>query len=160
MTLEKIKEAEEVIKAYRQMLTDSVSNQVDGDIEAFDMAIEAMEGESCQDCVSRQAVFDALEKVAKLFPWRVPGKLDTYDSYNGAWNDAIGRAEMEIEGLPPVNPQKTGHWIKWYETIDTDICTNYIPHCKCSECGKEYDPHSSQFIKFCNECGAKMEEEE
>lgn len=46
MTLEEIKDAVEVIKAYRQMLTDSVSNQIDGDIKAFDVAVEAMERES------------------------------------------------------------------------------------------------------------------
>lgn len=45
MTLEEIKDAVEVIKAYRQRLTDSVSNQIDGDIKAFDLAVEAMERE-------------------------------------------------------------------------------------------------------------------
>lgn len=42
MTREK---AIEVIKAYRDKLTHSVSNQLDGDIEAFDMAIKALEQE-------------------------------------------------------------------------------------------------------------------
>lgn len=51
---------------------------------------------------------------------------------------------------------KTGHWIRWYEGIDRGRCIDRIPHCKCSECGKEYDPHSSQFIKYCCECGARM----
>ena len=37
------KEALEIIKAYRQKLTDSVSNQLDKDIEAFDVAVEAIE---------------------------------------------------------------------------------------------------------------------
>lgn len=46
MKLEEIKEAVEIIKAYRQRLTDSVSTLLDGDIAAFDMAIEAMERES------------------------------------------------------------------------------------------------------------------
>jgi len=55
---------------------------------------------------------------------------------------------------------KTGHWIRWYEQKETKWCIENIPHCKCSECGKEYDPHSSQFIKYCNECGAKMQESE
>lgn len=53
---------------------------------------------------------------------------------------------------------KTGHWIRWYEQKENDCVVDNIPHCKCSECGKEYDPHSSQFIKYCNECGAKMVE--
>ena len=35
----------EVIKAYRDKLTHSVSNQIDGDIESFDMAIKALEQE-------------------------------------------------------------------------------------------------------------------
>ena len=51
------------------------------------------------DTISRQAAIDALEKVAELFPWRVPGNRDSYDRYNEAWNDAIGRAEIEIEEL-------------------------------------------------------------
>lgn len=51
MTLEEIKEAIEVIKAYRQTLTDSVSTLLDGDIKAFDMAVEAMEQEPCGDCI-------------------------------------------------------------------------------------------------------------
>ena len=53
---------------------------------------------------------------------------------------------------------KTGHWIRWDEQKENDYFIEHIPHCKCSECGKEYDSHSSQFIKYCNECGAKMVE--
>lgn len=54
--------------------------------------------------------------------------------------------------------ERTGHWIRWYERKDFGLYIENIPHCKCSECGKEYDSHSSQFIKYCNECGAKMVE--
>ena len=57
------------------------------------------------DTISRQAAIDALEKVADMFPWRVPGNRDTYDRYNEAWNDAIGRAEMEIENMPSAQPE-------------------------------------------------------
>lgn len=49
---------------------------------------------------------DALEKVARFFPYRVPGNRDSYDRYNEAWNDAIGRAEIEIEKLPSVQPEE------------------------------------------------------
>ena len=51
---------------------------------------------------------------------------------------------------------KTGYWIRWYEQKETEWYTDNIPHCKCSECGKEYDLYSSQFIKYCPNCGAKM----
>ena len=77
--------------------------------------------------------------------------------------DAISKevALDMLEHLPPVTPQpKTGHWIRWYEQKENDGCIEHIPHCKCSECGKEYDPFSSQFVKYCNECGAKMAESE
>lgn len=57
------------------------------------------------DLISRQVAIDALEKVAELFPWRIPGNRDSYDRYNEAWNDAIGRAEIEIEKLPSVQPE-------------------------------------------------------
>ena len=43
--------------------------------------------------------------------------------------------------------QKTGHWIRWYETVEHKTCTENIPHCKCSECNKEYNPYTSNFIK-------------
>jgi len=76
------------------------------------------------DCISRQAAIDALEKVAELFPWRVPGKSDTYDSYNEAWNDAIGRAEMEIESLPSAQPEP-----------------HYCRECKWSRCHINVDKH-------------------
>ena len=59
------------------------------------------------DSISRQAAIDALEKVSELFPWRVPGNRDSYDRYNEAWNDAIGRAEIEIERLPSAQPDRT-----------------------------------------------------
>ena len=58
------------------------------------------------DLISRQAAIDALEKIAELFPWRVPGNRDTYDHYNEAWNDAIERAEIEIEELPSAQPEQ------------------------------------------------------
>ena len=59
-----------------------------------------------KDLISRQDAIDALEKVAELFPWKVPGNRDTYDRYNEAWNDAIGRAEIEIEELPSAQPEQ------------------------------------------------------
>ena len=54
-------------------------------------------------------------------------------------------------------PERTGKWIRWYETKEDETGTEYIPHCRCSKCGTEYDPHSSKFVLFCNVCGARME---
>ena len=41
----KEKEAIEILKSYRKRLTDSVSNQLDKDIEVFEMAIKALENQ-------------------------------------------------------------------------------------------------------------------
>lgn len=53
--------------------------------------------------IRKKEIFDALEKVASFFPYKIPGNADTYDKYNEAWNDAIGRAEMEIESIEPAD---------------------------------------------------------
>ena len=42
-------EAIEVIKAYRDNLTNSTSNQLDGDIKAFEMAIQALSQEPLEN---------------------------------------------------------------------------------------------------------------
>lgn len=56
-------------------------------------------------------------------------------------------ARKELKALPPVTPQKYGHWIWNFDK----------GYCKCSECGigmghKEFD--------YCPNCGAKMQESE
>lgn len=48
MTREQAAQAAEVLKAYRNRLTNAVSNQLDGDIQAFDMAIQALQAQAEQ----------------------------------------------------------------------------------------------------------------
>lgn len=140
MTLEEIKEAVDVIKAYRQMLTDSVSNQIDGDIKAFDVAVEAMERESC-DAISRQAVIDILK--------------DKWDLYMYA-DDAMEASIDKIKVMPSVTPQsKTGHWIgideEPHEVWECDHCGFVIDGSGCID---PYDYRDT--YKYCPNCGAKM----
>ena len=56
------------------------------------------------DMISRQAAIDALDKVAEMFPYRIPGKTKTYRQYNEAWSDAIDAAENALEALPSAQP--------------------------------------------------------
>lgn len=56
--------------------------------------------------------------------------------------------------------EKTAHWIRWYEEIEHDKYVEHVPYCKCSECGKEYNPYSNQLIKYCSNCGRKMVEQQ
>jgi len=112
--------------------------------KAFRMGLKALEQEPCEDAISRQAAIKAAMQ-------------DVNDKRTNGFIAGATRAANRIKLLPPVNPQpKTGHWIRWYEQKEYKLYIDNIPHYKCSECGKEYDPHSSQFIKYCNECGAKM----
>ena len=146
-------------------------------IEALEMAIKALAQESitwivgkdnCQVAVKNMPI-DKMQKICAIIgeeeqqPWdcvsrtKVAEILKNNESYfDEVWYciDLINK----VDDLPPVTPQpKVGHWIRWYEQKENDGCIDHIPHCKCSECGKEYEPHSSQFVKYCNKCGAKME---
>lgn len=66
------------------------------------------------DLVRRQDAINALEKVAELYPWRVPGDRDSYSQYNEAWQDALNRADSEIEALPSaqeiIRCHQCGYW--------------------------------------------------
>lgn len=56
---------------------------------------------------------------------------------------------------------RKGHWIRWredFEYVERGV-TESVPHCQCSECKKEYDTHTAQFINYCPNCGAEMESE-
>ena len=61
------------------------------------------------DYISRQAAIEALEKVAELYPWKVPGNRDSYSQYNEAWQDALDRAEGAIGNLPSAQPEVLAH---------------------------------------------------
>lgn len=58
------------------------------------------------DTISRQAALDALDKVAEMFPYRIPGNAKTYRQYNEAWSDAIDAAENALEALPSAQPEQ------------------------------------------------------
>ena len=67
-------------------------------------------------------------------------------------------AVTEIEKLPPAQPERNkGKWIWWYEEEFTEHATEYTPHCKCSECGRECAPSVATSSNFCRNCGARME---
>ena len=94
--------------------------------------------EPCEDAISR---VEALKVMCDKCPmYNCVTKCSSY---------------RHIEKMAPVNPQpKTGHWIL---TSDDDL-----EYCTCSECGYQNGENwmiGSQ-IKFCQECGAKMQESE
>lgn len=136
------KEASEILKASSIQQMSFCKVIVDGKAfsvkEALDTAINVLEKEPCEDCISRQAVIDMMN---------------------------YGILEDNIRKLPPVTPkEKTGKWIEDANKIDAQFGRHtYI----CSECGKyaEYFVSGTEVwwdrIKpnFCPNCGAKMEVE-
>ena len=102
-------------------------------------------------CIDADALEDVLEKIPAADIKNIDGQAYVLVRLSQVFN--------VIEHAPTIEPErKTGQWIRWYETKEDETGTEYIPHCRCSECGTEYDPHSSKFVSFCNVCGAKMEE--
>ena len=103
------------------------------------------------DLISRQAAIDAIENEQKKI-MRSDWAIDQ------AKFSAMSDIRALIEDLPSVNPQKTGHFVRWYEVEEKKNGEEHIPHCKCSECGTAFDPYTSNFIKYCFMCGAKLSE--
>ena len=115
--------------------------------EALDTAIKAMERpDPCEDAVSR------------AFMYELGATCVAKPDGNGNLI-ALGRIDM----LPPVTPKpKTGKWIE--HSFSEDGKTRLI---ECSECGAAYTVNClcdySIFVeerRYCNKCGAKMEEEQ
>lgn len=105
-------------------------------IEAFDMAISALECEPCEKAISKQAVLDVLAK---------------YD--NDMKSDVYNEIFDSIDKLPYVNPDKTGHWID-----DGQYAEGHSQHVyRCSECNKIYIGYIGKY-KECPNCKAKMYE--
>lgn len=115
--------------------------------EAVRMAIKALEQEPCNDAISRQAAIDCLNA-----DFTIDGKenMETVVDYiNGAFK--------QIKALPSITPQqKIGYWTR--ELIINEYGGCIGAKMICSECGQDngYDKR----MKFCPNCGAKMEVEE
>jgi len=146
-------EAIEIIKAYREKLNNSVSNQLDGDIKALDMAISALEQEPCEDAVSRDAVLKTLDNMDKALD-----ENRTVEEYKALLKECY-------KELPSVT-QKSGKWIT--EEIGEGRKV-YCSECKESavfEYVRDGDIYSSyghgvvKKTKYCPNCGAKMESED
>jgi hypothetical protein len=105
-------------------------------VVAFDMAIKALQAQSCEDCISRQAVHEMLENIPV--------------NESDKWFNWLQKACIRLAELPSVTPTRsTGRWIdiQYFKNDDT----YYRPKCPfCSIEPKEYS-------NYCPNCGAKME---
>jgi NADH pyrophosphatase NudC (nudix superfamily) len=120
-------------------------------LEAYKMAIQALEQEPSGDLISREEV---LENAFKIY------------THECGLLEVVGVAT--IKTLPSIKPQesKTGHWEEVGDEYIQVYDLNGIQSCGderiCSECGFEtvfIGEHCSQY-KFCPNCGARMEGEQ
>jgi len=131
---------EEAIQVLRDWDGYFIGHGSDDVNEALNMAIEALEKEPCEDCISRQEAIDAVIDLCRHY---TPTK-----SVNHPHVDFVIEA---LQKLPSVTPKKkTG---KWMQAPDA-------PNCYwCSECGCYRDSeHDEGLLNFCPNCGAKMVE--
>ena len=139
-------EAIEVMEAYKDRLINSVSNQLDKDIEAFEMAIKALSSQN--DTSMEQALL--LEVIDKFLPEPYDDTISREAVIEAVskgcqeWRGIYNRCEELINELPSIT-QKSG---KWKYVLDAGGF--YI----CSECGCGNDYADN----FCPHCGAKMVE--
>ena len=120
-------------------------------LEAHKMAIEVLEKEPCEDCISRQEAIDAVIDLCRHY---TPTK-----SVNHPHVDFVIEA---LQKLPSVTQKEnTGYWIDDADKIDAQFGRHTY---KCSECGK----YAEYFVSgtgvwwdrikpnYCPYCGARM----
>lgn len=86
--------------------------------------------------------------------------ITTWNCNDPVYGKQFVMAVDDLKYLPTVYIEEVrhGHWIKWWEVKSDDAgAVERIPHWKCSECHREYLPHSAQFIKYCPNCGSKFD---
>lgn len=101
--------------------------------------------QSCEDynCISRQAVLDTLNKMDKA--------LDT-DRTVENYKKLLSECYKDLPPVMPTPKKKEGKWMQ-----APDMPNWYW----CSECGCYRDSeHDEGLLKYCPNCGAKMEESE
>jgi len=92
---------------------------------------QALEQQSCEDCVSRQAVIDTITQ------WIKNRSIETF-----------GSLRIKLDNLPPVIPtRKQGEWDEW-------CGFPYGAYWKCSCCNELIKVRYP--MNFCPNCGADM----
>lgn len=122
------------------------------DREACDMAIKALEQESCKDAVSRQAVLNTLDFTDKFLD-----ETRTVESYKTLLEECY-------KNLPSVTPtRKKGKWIGHGEHCEN---LGVIPSglgayewCSNCDCGIDVREWHRNHYNYCPNCGAEMESE-
>ena len=135
-------------------------------LEAYDMAIEALKQEPCEDAISRQAVLDAMRGLTR---WCVRSEDGKFNNVGLLYDDVM----FGIDKLPPVTPQPITlekaidylHEIGWMQEHDKEMAQPKVGEwlkngelCKCSNCHSNVLFSAVKHYKYCFNCGTKMEQ--
>jgi len=122
------------------------------DVEAFDMAIKALEQQPCEDSISRAEAQTEIEMNASRYAIsKERGGMGQVE-----WSDQLIKVSDAVDiirHLPPAQPKpKTGHW---------EMCEDADGiYGVCDICGTDADfTHYGKAYPYCPNCGARMESE-
>ena len=135
---------EEVIKVFETWIErDKKMKDADRleNIEIYNIAIQALKQQPCEDCISREAVRELI--------------CQNNDKYG--YSDRFHEFTEKCLHLPSVTPQRMqGEWIEVFVETPNDPYNYGFKTHKCSKC--EYRPF--QISDYCPNCGAEMEDKE
>lgn len=109
---------------------------------SLDMAIKALEQESCEDCISREAVNDLVDELARAI------SDERCCISRGRSTATIMQDILDLSSVTP--KEKTGHWMQRprYEGDDQ-------PDLVCPNCG--FKISWWDLGNFCAKCGTGLE---
>ena len=138
---ENIATLNEHLEHWKRLLSEKICDQSEGEktIYALQNAIKALEQEPCGDCISRQAVINAIKNYASML----------WEKYYEQFPEST-ILEM-IQELPSVTPQpKVGRWI--------EHINNGMHYIECPKCSSWFLRMYLTRNSYCPNCGCKMQE--
>jgi len=110
--------------------------------EVFEMAIEALKTEPCEDAVKREAVLNTLDTMDKVLD-----EDRTVEHYKELLKECY-------KELPPVTPARNkGMWILHRRIINGHL----VEHLECDQCLTFFLREHLVRNSFCPNCGSEME---
>lgn len=146
-------------------------NEVMRRVEAFDMAIEALEQQPCEDCISRTELLSKIDAERKYL---LNLKMD------GAEHIIVHHARRIIEDMPPVTPQRDNSVLErvgdcisrkaaiehreilkdkqgtGYQAVKTKYIRELPPVTPQPKMGRWMHPYKSDIACECSECHIQM----